>query len=351
MTEPVLRTDEQLCLISWPSLQRNPNLHLNKDDVLILCAGFEERSTHFLRQTISLRKGDFKTIIIEYEPTYEENRLGEINQLVADDGLLSTHLVYNRCDPAGMGERIVNELINEDKNIYVDISGMSRLLIVQLLVALKHRSKSYHNISVLYAEADNYSPSQEEVDANISSLEGEDLTWSYISSGVYEVAVTPELSSVAMWGEEIRLIAFPSFSPEQISGLLQEIQPTYLELISGVPPRYENRWREEAIKQCNEVALRGSMNIDWSKCSTLEYSETLKRLLEIYANRQLYDRILMAPTGSKLQSVAVGLARAFLEDIQVVYPTPGQFKEPTDYSLGVREGYLLNLSVFSALVN
>jgi hypothetical protein len=36
-----------------------------------------------------------------------------------------------------------------------------------------------------------------------------ELVLSYISSGIFEVASTPELASVSMLGEAIRLVAFP----------------------------------------------------------------------------------------------------------------------------------------------
>jgi hypothetical protein len=46
-----------------------------------------------------------------------------------------------------------------------------------------------------------------------------------------------------MLSEAIRLVAFPSFDPAQLSNLIQELQPTYTEFIHGVPPAPKNKWQ------------------------------------------------------------------------------------------------------------
>lgn len=53
----------------------------------------------------------------------------------------------------------------------------------------------------------------------------------------------------------------------------------------------------------------------------------------------------MAPTGSKMQAVAVALFRAALYDVQVVYPTPQIFTEPDRYTVGARRLYELDLPI------
>ena len=45
-----------------------------------------------------------------------------------------------------------------------------------------------------------------------------------LSSGVFDVIAVPELSSVALGGQPIRLIAFPSFNTDQLTALVSEIQ-------------------------------------------------------------------------------------------------------------------------------
>ena len=62
------------------------------------------------------------------------------------------------------------------------------------------------------------------------------------------------------------------------------------------------------------------------------------------------ERLLVSPTGSKMQAVAVGLFRAIQGDIQIVYPTPKEFRAHDDYTRGVRQLYSLPLSVFASVM-
>jgi len=48
-----------------------------------------------------------------------------------------------------------------------------------------------------------------------------------------------------------------------------------------------------------------------------------------------------------MQTVAVGLLRAFLEDIQIVYPTPTDFLKPEKYTHGIGQMHLLSLEPFA----
>ena len=76
---------------------------------------------------------------------------------------------------------------------------------------------------------------------------------SFISTGIFEIVSSPELSSVAMLGSEIRLISFPSFDPIQLSNLVQEVQPTHNNVIHGEPPSPKLFWRKDAIKNLNQI--------------------------------------------------------------------------------------------------
>jgi len=166
---------------------------------------------------------------------------------------------------------------------------------------------------------------------------------SYISSGIFEVASTPELASVSMLGEAIRLVAFPSFDPVQLSNLMQELQPTYTELIHGVLPAQKNKWRTKAIDELNRPTLDAAQRRENHMASTRDYRETLRILIKVYGERSMFDRIVVAPTGSKMQAVAVGLFRAVLYDVQIVYPTPQIFTAPHEHTVGIRQLYKVDL--------
>lgn len=336
---PLLRPDEKLRKVVWPSLQEIELPSVGIDDCLLVCAGFEDRAIETLRRTCEAGRTSFSLGIVSYRPDYQENRIRELRTISEKAALQITDFVYDRTNPAGMGEELQHFTRQFDR-VFIDISGMSRLLIVQTLVALI--SEQSQPITIIYGAAEEYPPSKDQFEQDNNDSNAKPAP-SYLSSGIFEIAATPELSSVSMLGEAIRLISFPSFAHEQLTNLIQELQPTYAEFIHGVPPAQENTWRTEAIRALNRLTLNELRWKNEHKTSTLDYRETLHKLLQIYAERNMFDRLVVAPTGSKMQAVAVGLFRAVLHDVQIVYPTPQTFTEPGRYTLGFRQLYKVDL--------
>jgi hypothetical protein len=48
-----------------------------------------------------------------------------------------------------------------------------------------------------------------------------------------------------------------------------------------------------------------------------------------------------------MQTVAVAIFRALVEDVQIVYPTPVSYLKPSGYTLGIGQLHLLPLAQFS----
>ncbi|MCY3604749.1 MAG: hypothetical protein OXH45_03205 [Gammaproteobacteria bacterium] len=336
---------ELLGNIDWPQAERFEIPDLGPNDCVLVCAGFERRATEMLERVCSHYKANFTLGLVSYLPEEEENRLAEFYKISGHAGLKVRELVYDREKPLDMVQEL-GEYSNSFDRFYVDISGMSRLLIVQILVALVcNRAES---VAIVYCEAGDYPPSQEEFKNDLQS--GVSMpSPSYLSSGIFEVAAAAELSSIAMLGSPTRLIAFPSFDPSQLANLVQELQPTYTDIVHGVPPRRMQEWRREAIRQLNAGTLGELQAMTNYDASTLDYRETLRILVNIYSERSMFDRIVIAPTGSKMQAVAVGIFRAVLEDVQIVYPTPKTFTDPQRYTLGVRELHELKLPMANLL--
>ena len=305
---------------------------------MVVCAGFEDRAVEALKRICASGKTDISIGVINYLPPYKENKTEEILNLAGESNFHVEKFVYNRQDPAGIGEKLC-EFAKSFNRIFIDISGMSRLLIVQALVALIPEKRP---ITIIYSEAENYPPSREEFDKNPPDANAGAIM-SYLSSGIFDIAITPELSSVSMQGAPVRLLAFPSFDHIQLKNLLHELQPTYANIIHGIPPEEKNKWRTEAVRKLNQPNLNSLHKPVDYYVSTLDYRKTLMQLLDVYAERSMFDRIVVAPTGSKMQSVAVGLFRAVLYDIQIVYPTPHTFDDPNQYTTGVRQLYALDL--------
>ena len=343
----VIRTDEQLALLTKPSLQPIASLGLGADDQLIVCAGFEDRALVALR-TATTSGGRFNVTVIEYLPPVRENRIDEVLRLCADADLPIERLTYDRQDPTGFGEMLAERAATIDGRLFIDVSGMSRLLIAQIIVALRQRGVGLRNSYVVYAEAQMYPPSKAEVEEAIQKSDLDPFFAAlFLSCGVFSVTVVPELSPLSLGGNQSRLVVFPSFNADQMTALRAELQPSRLTFVHGVPPNPQNAWRVEAITRLNRI--EPSMNSENFNTSTLDYRETLDCLLEIYQRHGIRDRLLVSPTGSKMQAVAVGLFKAFVNDVQIVYPTPREFRSPTNYTTGVRQMYLLSLGTFSSI--
>ena len=334
-----LRMDERVRALAWPEVREVDVPSVSEGDVMVLCGGFEERAVAILKRLCEVGRRGFRLVLIMYRPEYRANRVEEIEDLARQGGLAVQRCTYDRHSPAGIGRRLY-ELSTGGGRVWVDVSGMSRLLIVQTLLGLL--AEGGVDVSIMYGEAAEYRPTQERFEDDLNSgVSGQGM--SYLSSGIYEVAATPELGSVSMVGEAMRLIAFPSLDPAQLKNLVEELQPTYAELVHGMPPAGENRWRPDAIKKINRVTLAELQGAKEYSVSTRDYRATLNALLEIYANRSMFDRIVVAPTGSKMQAVGVAMFRLALDDVQVVYPTPLRFKEERAYTLGVGQVYQLDV--------
>ena len=331
---------EHLQDVDWPELRATEIPGIETGDCMLVCAGFEDRAIQGLLRVRRSDRGNFSLGVVKYRPSYRQNKLEIIRDIGRSARLEMREFLYDRENPARAGEDLAR-FASTFNRVFVDISGMSRLLIVQTLVALLSVPSAH--VTIIYCEAEEYPPSEDRFRKDERGRTG--VTPSYLSSGIFEIAATPELASTSMLGEAIRLIAFPSFDPAQLTNLIQELQPTYVDLVHGLPPAEENRWRTEAVRTLNSPIFTSLQKRCDHEASTLDYRETLKILIEKYRERSMFDRLVVAPTGSKMQAVAVALFRAALYDVQVVYPTPQIFTEPDRYTVGARRLYELDLPI------
>jgi hypothetical protein len=345
MNLTVQTPDEWLAALVKPDFETVTQYVMAPDDWLIVCAGFEDRALAVLQNAVSLRR-PFNVLLIHYGPHFQENKSDIIRKIIRDAGVNVLEVTYNRQEPAGFGSTMLERLSVCHGRIFVDVSAMSRLLIVQALVALGTRSAGFANCFVAYAEAKEYSPSQGEAEAELTKSESDPcLSILFLSSGVFDVTVVPELSSFAPTGTQTRLVAFPSLDAHHLTAIRNEIQPSRFSFIEGVPPSSQNKWRQRVIADINK--LDKIPDAERFQTSTLDYRETLDCLLKLYADHGERERLLVSPTGSKMQTVAVGIFRALIEDVQIVYPTPVSYLKPDGYTLGIGPLHLLPLAQFS----
>lgn len=348
MTAIVRRPDELLAALVKPALHEIRSFSPRADDTLIICAGFEDRAFAALKLALSGSQR-FSIIAVGYLPFLEKNHTETIQAAVARyPDVTVTHVSYDRENPTGFGIALTELASQRKGRVYIDISGMSRLLIVQTLVAFAARRGGLSNCSLLYSEAAEYPPTKAEAEA-VQRQSTLDPTFSalFLSSGVFEITVVPELSSISPAPIQSRLVVFPAFDVHHLTALRAELQPSRLTFIEGTPPNEANRWRQKIIAELNH--LDSIPESERTATCTLRYEQTLDVLLGLYQQHALRERLLIAPTGSKMQTVAVGLFRAHVEDVQIVYSTPRGFVSPDNYTKGVGPTYELPLDSFASL--
>ncbi|OGS80480.1 MAG: hypothetical protein A2Z94_02625 [Gallionellales bacterium GWA2_55_18] len=346
----MMRIDRDLRAANWPEQKPIESIEFQSGDVLLVCGGFEDRVMTVLDKAASSKSCGLTVLNFEYAPTVESNHFEQVSMICEDAGWKHIRIGYDRCNPSGIFDNVAKQLPSDVRRLYIDISGMSRLLIVQLIAGLIEHKNNMPTVSILYTEAVTYPPTEAEAREKLASrTHDSSAIFSFISIGVYDLAIVPELSSSDINRAPTRLIAFPSFNPAQLFSVKSIIQPAKTTLIHGVPAEPALRWRTEVISQLNLInddVVDQSLSI-----STLDYSECLSILLELYDEWSEFNSLVLSPTGSKMQTVAVGIFRGFVRDIQIVYPTPLRFTDPTDHTHGAKQVYELKLDSFISLRN
>ena len=163
----VVRADERLVEFPWPALESIDVPALGASDCLVVCGGFEDRATEVLRRVCHGRREQLQVGLINYLPENDENRAGEMREVAARGGAMVTELIYDRRDPGTVGQP-VQRFLAKFERVVVDVSGMSRLLIVQMVVTLLRILGK--RLTVVYTEAERYLPSEDE----FASMRAED---------------------------------------------------------------------------------------------------------------------------------------------------------------------------------
>ena len=337
-------------IMSMPKLISVTEFRLHQGELFIAAGGFEERVFKFSRMLQPYNATQNEALLLDYCPCDSKNKCKELNSVLLNKGLQVTCIPYDRYEPEGFDTNIKTILRNAQINaVCLDISGMSRLAIMIIIDVIRELNLS---LRIVYAEALHYAPS--ETDFNKAKAAGQQhLPTSFIHTGVYDVLHVGRLSSIRMQNHATLLIAFDSFNEALCQVLVNDIKPSNIILINGRPPRQELKWREEATAYVHKY-LRQEWSMEKDNdplkvTSTLYYNETYELLATLYWNFSGTHRIILAPTGSKMQTIGSYLLRAIHDDVHIEYPTvQGFFADK--YSTGVRETWQLDFGKMSDFV-
>jgi hypothetical protein len=293
--------------------------------ILIISEGFEQRSLSFLENSEAICFD--KIVLCRYLPK-KESKYEEMKKVISKfhNKTQLEEVFFDRYNPFDFETNIDNKFknINIYNEVVLDISVMSKYMIMQLVYSLSCYSGI---LRVIYTEPKNYAPTQEQY----QSLNEIQINATILPSfGVHNVVRTPLLTSIVMQKSPVLLVAFLSFNEQLIRALLSECNPMHLFLINGVPPSL--KWREEAMRDIHKYIIK-----EYSKdnlldngrlirrTSTFDYRETFELLAEIYKEYGIDNRIVLAPTGSKLQALGCVLIKICCPDIHIEYPIPESY--------------------------
>lgn len=334
--------------MTLPEIQKFQNMDLRGSFTLLTSAGFEDRVEAFFKelQDNSLSSHVNESICITYEPELDRNQESTVDSHLTELGLSQSEIKYptfNRYTPQEF-EPVFSNLIDDytSDKIVIDISGMSKYLIMLVLEILSGKEKE---IVIFYAEADVYHPTKNHFEQEWEP-EPED-TPAFLTYDIYDVVTSPALSSLTKSGQPAIIIAFPSFNYKKMVALASELSPHLLISIEGVPNHEEDHWRKEAIGDLNRE-VESYVSTRTETASTFDYEETYEVLSDLYREYADAYRLILSPTGSKLQTVASSLFRLTYSDIQIVYPVMTEFDE--DYTEGWKETWGIDLGELDELI-
>lgn len=340
MTFPVISSAEKL--------KRDGNCRF-----FIGAYGFEDRSLGWVKfqknQGVILNHA----MVFRYQPSKGHNMVSELRRELRNIGeTVPEDIKY---DPRSHNVEALlsnklQQIISKADEIIIDISAMTKLLI---LVCLCKLEKFSGTLRIVYSEPEDYAPTKEEyedIEEKIKKIA------KYPSRGVESIIRTKCLSSIRMQGQPVTLIAFTSFNEQLIRHMLGTISPHRLLFINGRPPRTDYDWRERATQEIHNKLIEeyktDNPNDKNGKlkrvASTLEYKETVDLLDQIYEHEQLgtYERIICASTGSKMQTVGLFFSKIIHPDIHIEYPTPDSYFVK-GMSKGVRKVHEIVIPQFS----
>jgi len=316
--------------------------------------GFEDRTLAVLNESLKLGKRFDQIIAIKYKPFDSRNKKEEFQKRLDEQNIPDENVkwvTYNRYEPEEFLENfgVIKKTIVLASNVIVDISAMSKLLILVLLQGFRDLDV---NLTMIYAEADVYHPAPEKFETEKKKYKKETETLPiFLTSNLYDIVTTSSLSTISMQGYPLMMIAFPTFNHRELTALINEITPQHLILLEGRPHEAHNYWRLNAIKWLNRKVIEehlanGEILTDEERIvSTFDYKETIIILEKIYQSHKYARKIVVVPTGSKFQTFGVFLFKQLHPDIQIIYPVTKKYADK--YTKDYKALWKISIPAFS----
>jgi len=335
-----------------PELNKNNTIpEKNAKNLLLISDGFEERSLHWVSNLP--KKNLFEKVVLFKSFPERESK---IEELVCFLNGLTKDLLISRFDRDHIEEseqeiyQTLRTELSTFENIYIDISVMSRMLIIILVYLLRDLEINLH---IIYSEPMDYAPNEKDFEEHFEKQRVASIT---PTIGVKNVIRTPMLSSSIMQEAPCLLVGFTSFNEQLMRALLSSLSPSQLLLINSIPPHL--KWRAKATFRVHQdivneysadncVAKDGLLT---RRASTLNYKETFEHLSIIYKEYCFNRRIIVSPTGSKMQALACALFKICCRDVHIEYSCPESYYIKNFSSSEIRDVHHILIPDFHSYV-
>jgi hypothetical protein len=316
-------------------------LTANEKLTLILNNGFERRAIRAaeLLNTAALKAE--RVIVLKYEGSEHEANYKKVSA-IARRMVRSSSGYYEiqSCD-LGPLSSILATVDPVGERVVCDLTGLSRFLILTVLTRLYKRRL---NFSLLFTEAREYYPRRRDfrpfLQLKDASEAFHDLTKYEVSEIVYssncDVQEVPDLAGRIFPNHPVLLIAFLAFKRSRLSCILNQYETNARILIKSVPVRKDLKWRERALDIIN-FDLIDENRETIVRLPTLDWVATYNSLRDLYIrNHTGYKfNVLLAPLGSKMQTVGAWYFAVNHSDVKVITSTPRRYfsmKHSTGYT-------------------
>jgi hypothetical protein len=314
---------------------------------ILFCAGFEERALRAASLLYELSVSAETIGLLRYsgdEDADHYTRLAECcGRLVKSAQDIEPIAVS---DSESIAKWIQNKT-NAASLILCDVTGMSRLAMFAVLLLLKQSKRKFW---LIYTEAQDYYPKREQFDPFLRTSDPSEafmrLTQyeetEIVYSGNCRVEEIPGFAGVHLPNYPLMLMAFLTFKRSRVGAVLREYEANVRVLIKSVPLREDLKWRERAMETINFDLIEDNRS-SIKRVTTLRWVDTYKILEAIYNennNRYKYN-FLLAPLGSKMQTVGAWVFSIKNPKIKVVTATPAKlFRDK--YSDGFGDTFLID---------
>ena len=229
------------------------------------------------------------------------------------------------------------DLTLPETSIVFDITvGSSRLLLESLHTLLNTGAE----ICLAYSESTEYRPFFKEYMNTRSAINiNRALPPEFLSVGIEKVEILKRIPGMSADTRPTYLIVFPSFSEIRTHAVIEEISPSRVFWLFGIPHLIQNRWRIDAQKYYHDDLIEVAHRMCY--VSTFDYRETLLVLEQIYQRYNNDYYFLISSLGSKLQKVGQVLFHLLHPEVGAVASVPRAW-DPDRYSGdNAREVYMV----------